>query len=202
MKIRVLIADDHEMVRRGLRTFLGLHEDMEVVADVADGAACVQTAAATGPDVVLLDLKMPGLDAASTVRGLAGYKVLIVTSFSARAEVLPAIRAGAAGLVYKDVDPAALANAIRSVHAGHVVLPPDLANALIAGEAGPDRLGNLTPRERDVLAEIAHGRSNKEIAKSLRLAEKTVKTHVSNILMKLNVGDRTQAALYAVRHNL
>jgi DNA-binding NarL/FixJ family response regulator len=202
MKIRVLIADDHEMVRRGLRTFLELHDDMEVVADVADGAACLQAAAETQPDVVLLDLKMPGLDAVSTVRGLAGLKVLIVTSFSARSEVMPAIRAGAAGLVYKDVDPAALANAIRSVHAGHVLLPPDLANALMTGDAGPDRLSNLTPRERDVLAEIAHGRSNKEIAKSLRLAEKTVKTHVSSILMKLNVEDRTQAALYAVRHNL
>ncbi|WP_117210948.1 LuxR C-terminal-related transcriptional regulator [Allorhizocola rhizosphaerae] len=202
MKIRVLIADDHEMVRRGLRTFLELHDDMEVVADVADGAACLQAAAETKPDVVLLDLKMPGLDAVSTVRGLAGFKVLIVTSFSARSEVMPAIRAGAAGLVYKDIDPAALANAIRSVHAGHVLLPPDLASALMTGDAGPDRLGNLTPRERDVLAEIAHGRSNKEIAKSLRLAEKTVKTHVSSILMKLNVEDRTQAALYAVRHNL
>ncbi len=202
MRIRVLIADDHEMVRRGLRTFLELHEDMEVVADVADGSACLEAAARTSPDIVLLDLKMPGLDAVSTVRGLAGFKVLIVTSFSARSEVLPAIRAGASGLVYKDIDPAALANAIRSVHAGHVLLPPDLATALMTGEAQPDRLGNLTPRERDVLAEIAHGRSNKEIAKSLRLAEKTVKTHVSSILMKLNVEDRTQAALYAVRHNL
>jgi DNA-binding NarL/FixJ family response regulator len=134
------------------------------------------------------------------VKALAGHKVLVVTSFTARSEVLPAVRAGAAGLVFKDIDPNALANAIRTVHSGHVLLPPDIAAALITGETRPGRLGALTPRERDVLAEIAKGRSNKEIARTLRLAEKTVKTHVSNILMKLEVGDRTQAALYAVRH--
>ena len=199
-RIRVLIADDHEMVRRGLRTFLELHDDMDVVGDAADGAQCVALAATARPDVTLLDLKMPGQDAAVTVAQLPG-RVLIVTSFTARSEVLPAIRAGAAGLVYKDVDPAALASAIRSVHAGHVLLPPDLAIALIRGETGPDRLAALTPRERDVLAELARGRSNREIARKLLLAEKTVKTHVSNILMKLHVGDRTQAALYAVRHD-
>lgn len=212
-KIRVLIADDHEMVRRGLRTFLELHDDMEVVGDAADGQQCVHIAAATRPDVILLDLKMPGLDALTTVRQLRTIhrssgqptstpKVLLVTSFTARAEILPAIREGATGLVYKNVDPATLANAIRSVHAGHVLLPPDLAAAMLSGEPRPDRLSALTPRERDVLAEIAGGRSNKEIARSLVLAEKTVKTHVSNILMKLGVQDRTQAALYAVRHNL
>lgn len=200
-KIRVLIADDHEMVRRGLRTFLELHDDMDVVGDVADGGQCVAIAEATRPDVVLLDLKMPGQDAISTLEQLSPAKVLIVTSFTARSEVLPAIRAGAAGLVYKDVDPGALASAIRSVHAGHILLPPDLAAALMRGETGRDRLSVLTPRERDVLAEIARGRSNKEIARTLLLAEKTVKTHVSNILMKLNVDDRTQAALYAVRHD-
>lgn len=199
-RIRVLIGDDHEMVRLGLRTFLELHDDMEVVGDAADGAACVALAATVHPDVTLLDLKMPGQDAVETVRQLPG-RVLIVTSFTARADILPAIQAGAAGLVYKDVDPAALANAIRSVHAGHVLLPPDLAAALIRGDAGPDRLASLTPRERDVLAELARGRSNREIARKLTLAEKTVKTHVSNILMKLHVDDRTQAALLAVRHH-
>ena len=201
-RIRVLIADDHEMVRRGLRTFLELHDDIEIVADVADGAQAIDAATATTPDVILLDLKMPGMDAVSTVRALAGLtaKVLIVTSFTARSEVLPAIRAGAAGLVFKDIDPAALANAIRTVHSGHVLLPPDVATALLAGENREGRMDALTPRERDVLGEIAKGRSNKEIARTLRLAEKTVKTHVSNILMKLEVEDRTQAALYAVRH--
>lgn len=199
-RIRVLIADDHEMVRRGLRTFLELHDDIEIVADAADGAQAVDAALTTNPDVVLLDLKMPGMDAVATVRALSAAKVLIVTSFTARSEVLPAIRAGAAGLVFKDIDPAALANAIRTVHSGHVLLPPDVAAALLAGESREGRMDALTPRERDVLGEIAKGRSNKEIARTLRLAEKTVKTHVSNILMKLEVDDRTQAALYAVRH--
>ena len=121
---------------------------------------------------------------------------------------MPAIRAGAAGYVYKDIDPGALANAIRSVHAGHVLLHPDVAAALLAVDDGSgrgraaDRVGALTPRERDVLAEIARGRSNREIARALVLSEKTVKTHVSNILMKLDLADRTQAALFAVRHGL
>jgi len=202
-RIRVLIADDHEMVRRGLRTFLELHDDIEIVADAADGEQAIEAARATAPDVILLDLKMPGMDAVSTVRALSGSaaKVLIVTSFTARSEVLPAIRAGAAGLVFKDIDPAALANAIRTVHSGHVLLPPDVAAALLAGETREGRIDALTPRERDVLSEIAKGRSNREIARTLRLAEKTVKTHVSNILMKLEVEDRTQAAIYAVRHS-
>ena len=199
-RIRVLIADDHEMVRRGLRTFLELHDDIEIVADAADGVQAVDAALTTTPDVVLLDLKMPGTDAVATVRALHPAKVLIVTSFTARSEVLPAIRAGAAGLVFKDIDPGALANAIRTVHSGHILLPPDVATALLAGQGREGRIDTLTPRERDVLGEIAKGRSNKEIARTLRLAEKTVKTHVSSILMKLEVDDRTQAALYAVRH--
>jgi DNA-binding NarL/FixJ family response regulator len=200
-KIRVLLADDHEMVRRGLRTFLELHDDIEVVADAADGPQAIEAARATNPDVILLDLKMPGMDAVATIKSLLPVRVLIVTSFTARSEVLPAVRAGAAGLVFKDIDPNALANAIRTVHSGHVLLPPDVAAALMAGETRPGRLDVLTPRERDVLAEIAKGRSNREIARTLSLAEKTVKTHVSRILMKLEVEDRTQAALYAVRHN-
>lgn len=198
----MLLADDHEMVRRGLRTFLELHDDIEVVADAADGDAAVAAAERTKPDVVLLDLKMPGTDAAAVIRALGGTKVLIVTSFTERAVVLPAIRAGAAGLVFKDVDPPALANAIRTVHSGHVLLPPDIAAALLAGEPRSGRLDALTPRERDVLAAIARGRSNREIARDLSLAEKTVKTHVSSILLKLEVQDRTQAALYAVRHGI
>lgn len=201
-EIRVLIADDHAVVRRGLRVFLELHDDITVVGEAADGAACIEAAEATQPDVILMDLMMPGVDGLSAIRALGGSpaRILVITSFTDASQVVPAIRAGAAGCVYKDVDPAALANAIRSVYAGHVVMPPDVAKALMAGETGTDRLSQLTARERDVLDELARGRSNREIAKALRLAEKTVKTHVSNILMKLDVDDRTQAALYAVRH--
>jgi DNA-binding NarL/FixJ family response regulator len=204
-EIRVLIADDHAVVRRGLRVFLELHDDIAVVGEAPDGASCVELAESAKPDVILMDLKMPGVDGVSATRTLRATsattpRILVITSFTDAASVVPAIRAGANGCVYKDVDPAALANAIRSVYAGHVVLPPDVAAALMAGEVGTDRMSHLTARERDVLDELAHGRSNREIAKALRLAEKTVKTHVSSILMKLEVEDRTQAALYAVRH--
>ncbi|AHH96300.1 response regulator transcription factor [Kutzneria viridogrisea] len=203
--IRVLVVDDHPVVRQGLRTFLDVQEDITVVGEAPDGQSCVDLAAELAPDVVLLDLKMPGGGGVEALRGLraAGSttRVLVITSFADPAAVLPAVRAGAAGFVYKDVDPPALAAAIRAVHAGHVLLNPDVASLLAAGDPAPQGV-HLTPREREVLAELAHGRSNREIAKALLLAEKTVKTHVSAILAKLGVQDRTQAALHAVRSGL
>jgi DNA-binding NarL/FixJ family response regulator len=199
-RIRVLVVDDHPVVRQGLRTFLDLQDDLTVVGEAADGDSCVAVAAALDPDVILLDLKMPGGDGVHALRGLraAGStaRVLVVTSFTEPSAVLPAVRAGAAGYVYKDVDPAALAAAIRAVHAGHVLLHPDVARLLTAAEPPP---AHLTGREREVLGELARGRSNREIARELGMSEKTVKTHVSAILAKLGVQDRTQAALYAVR---
>jgi DNA-binding NarL/FixJ family response regulator len=205
-RIRVLVVDDHPVVRRGLRTFLEIQDDIEVVGEAGDGAAAVEAVQALQPDVVLLDLKMPGLDGIDVMRMLrergSAARVLVVTSFTEHATVVPAIRAGAAGYVYKDIDPQALAQAIRAVHGGHVLLHPDIAAALLGDGRGGGRAAALTEREREVLAEIARGRSNREIARALQLSEKTVKTHVSNILMKLDVADRTQAALYAVRHGL
>jgi DNA-binding NarL/FixJ family response regulator len=201
--IRVLVVDDHPVVRQGLRTFLDVQDDLTVVGEAADGDAAVAAAEELRPDVVLLDLKMPGADGVAALRGLRESgnpaRVLVITSFTEPAAVLPAVRAGAAGYVYKDVDPPALAAAIRAVHAGHVLLHPDVARLLAAGEAPSAR---LTPRERDVLAGITRGRATREIARDLGLAEKTVKTHVSAILTKLGVQDRTQAALYAVRTGL
>src|SRR5215468_2386464 len=201
--IRVLVVDDHPVVRQGLRTFLDLQDDITVVGEAVDGAGCVEEAERLRPDVVLLDLRMPGSDGVEALRGLRERgnpaRVLVITSFPEPAAVLPAVRAGAAGYVYKDVDPPALAAAIRAVHAGHVLLHPDVARLLAAGESPTV---HLTPRERDVLAGIARGRANREIARDLGLAEKTVKTHVSAILTKLGVQDRTQAALYAVRTGL
>jgi DNA-binding NarL/FixJ family response regulator len=203
--IRVLVVDDHPVVRQGLRTFLDVQEDITVVGEASDGAGCVAATGELDPDVVLLDLRMPGSDGVDALRGLreqgSRARVLVITSFPEPAAVLPAVRAGAAGYVYKDVDPPALAAAIRAVHAGHVLLHPDVARLLAAGERQPGGV-RLTARERDVLAEIARGRSNREIARALGLAEKTVKTHVSAILVKLGVQDRTQAALHAVRTGL
>ena len=203
--IRVLVVDDHPVVRQGLRAFLDVQEDITVVGEAADGDSCVRAVAELAPDVVLLDLKMPGSGGVEALRGLkaAGSpaKVLVITSFADPVAVLPAVRAGAAGYVYKDVDPPALVAAIRAVHAGHVLLHPDVAKLLAEGESQPHGV-HLTGREQEVLGELARGRSNREIAKSLVLAEKTVKTHVSSILAKLGVQDRTQAALLAVRTGL
>ncbi|MFJ5830571.1 response regulator [Streptomyces sp. NPDC093089] len=207
--IRVLLVDDHQVVRRGLRTFLEVQDDIEVVGEAADGAEGVARAEELRPDVVLMDVKMPGTDgieALKRLRELANpARVLIVTSFTEQRTVVPALRAGASGYVYKDIDPDALAGAIRSVHAGHVLLQPEVAGALLAQDDSPGGTGRgttLTEREREVLGLIADGRSNREIARALVLSEKTVKTHVSNILMKLDLADRTQAALWAVRHGL
>ncbi|MFD6420237.1 response regulator [Streptomyces sp. NPDC060194] len=207
--IHVLLVDDHQVVRRGLRTFLEVQDDIEVVGEAADGEEGVRLAEELRPDVVLMDLKMPGMDGVEALRTLRSLgnpaRVLIVTSFTEQRTVVPALRAGASGYVYKDVDPEALAGAIRSVHAGHVLLQPEVAGALLAQEGaggGQGRGTSLTEREREVLALIADGRSNREIARALVLSEKTVKTHVSNILMKLDLSDRTQAALWAVRHGM
>jgi DNA-binding NarL/FixJ family response regulator len=204
-RIRILVVDDHRVVREGLRSFLDLQDDLEVVGEAADGDEAVARAEELRPDVILLDLRMPGADGVAALRGLAERgnraRVLVITSFTEPAAVLPAVRSGAAGYVYKDVDPPALAAAIRSVHLGHTLLHPEVARLLAAGDAGADP-ARLTPRERQVLAEVGRGRSNREIARALGLAEKTVKAHVSAILAKLGVHDRTQAAVYAVRAGL
>ncbi|MFD9334717.1 response regulator [Streptomyces sp. NPDC060028] len=207
--VRVLLVDDHQVVRRGLRTFLEVQEDIEVVGEAPDGDEGVARAEELRPDVILMDIKMPGTDGIEALRRLRALdnpaRVLIVTSFTEQRTVVPALRAGAAGYVYKDIDPDALAAAIRSVHAGHVLLQPEVAVALLSEDGQPapaGRGGSLTDREREVLLHMADGRSNREIARALVLSEKTVKTHVSNILMKLDVADRTQAALWAVRHGI
>jgi DNA-binding NarL/FixJ family response regulator len=208
--IRVLIADDHPVVRQGLRTFLGVQDDIDVVGEASDGLEVVSLAESQRPDVILLDLKMPGVDGLTALRelrerGIPG-RVLVLTSAADRARVLPVVRAGAAGYLYKDVDPQALVQAIRAVRDGNVLFAPEAAAAVLgAGSStadAPPGLADLTEREREVLVEIARGQSNREIARALVVSEKTVKTHVSNVLMKLGVADRTQAALFAVRHGL
>lgn len=205
--IRVVVVDDHQVVRQGLRSFLAVQDDIDVVGEGSDGSEVISLVETLRPDVVLLDLKLPGVDGVQALRLLAEHeavatRVLVLTSFTEPSSVVPALRAGAAGYLFKDVDPAALAQAIRAVHAGQILLEPDIADALLAGGAPDPRSASLTEREREVLAEIAQGRSNREIARSLVLSEKTVKTHVSSVLAKLGMSDRTQAALHAVKSGL
>jgi DNA-binding NarL/FixJ family response regulator len=216
--IRVAISDDHPVVRQGLRSFLEA-QGFEVVGEAADGDEAVRLVERTQPDVLLTDVVMPGVDGIEAIRRLraAGSSVgiLVLTSFSGAEQVIPAIQAGADGYMLKDAGPAALDGAIRAVHRGEPLLAPeaaavvmakvadaaDPAAASAAGSVHPD-LERLTAREREVLAGLGRGLSNRQLAAELYVSEKTVKTHVSNVLAKLRLGDRTQAALFAVRVGL
>jgi len=207
--IRVLIADDHAVVRQGLRTFLDLQADIDVVGEAADGEEAVAAAQEHAPDVILLDLAMPVLDGIGALRRLRettpAARVIVLTSFGEDERLFTALRAGATGYLLKDVEPAELVRAIRTAHAGQSSLSPAVAARVIEELASGGRRGavdSLTPRELEVLCLIARGRSNKRIALELGVAEKTVKTHVSHVLAKLGLSDRTQAALYAVRAGL
>jgi len=204
--MRVLIADDHAVVRQGLRTFLELQDDMEVVADVSDGQGALAEVRERSPDVVLMDLVMPRVDGVEAIRRIReerpSTRVIALTSFLDDDKLFPAVRAGAAGYLLKDVEPQELVKAIRTVYAGEALLHPAVTARLMAEFADRGRStarDDLTGRERQVLGLIARGLSNKLIARELGISEKTVKTHVSNLLAKLGVTDRTQAALLAVR---
>ena len=204
--IKVLICDDHAVVRQGLRTYLELQEDIEVVGEAADGQAAIDTARRTTPDVILLDLAMPdrdGLGALPQLKDLG--RVIVLTSFGEDDRLFAALRGGAVGFLLKDTEPPELVRAIRTAHAGQSPLSPAVAARVIdqLAQAGrPRTIDQLTPREREVLRLIAEGLSNKRIALELGVAEKTVKTHVGHVLAKLELTDRTQAALYAVREGL
>ena len=207
MAIRVLVADDHAVVRQGLRTFLELQDDIEVVADAADGERALAAVAEHDPDVVLMDLVMPGIDGVEAIRRIAAdharTRVIALTSFLDDDKVFPAVRAGASGYLLKDVQPQELVKAIRAVDAGEVLLHPAVTAKLMEDEVdGGGRGGtpaDLTPRERQVAELIARGGQNKRIALELGISEKTVNSHVSSILRKLDLADRTQVALYVVR---
>jgi len=213
-KIKVLIVDDHQVVRQGLRTFLELHDDIAVVGEAGDGSAALELIRRLEPDVVLMDLVMPGLDGIAATRQAvalgARTKVIALTSFAEDDKVFPAIEAGASSYLLKDISPDALVEAIRAVHRGEARLHPDITRKLMhatrvahqaSGEA-PALAGDLTDREREVIRLVARGCSNHEIAQELAISEKTVKTHISHILGKLNLEDRTQLAIYAIKKGL
>lgn len=208
--VRILLVDDHAVVRQGLRTFLDLQAGLTVVGEAKDGVEALQLARELAPQVVLMDLMMPRMDGIEAVRRMKAahpeIQIIVLTSFGDDQRVFAAIRAGATGFLIKDVSPQDLALAIRAARRGEASLAPGIATKLlqeiaIGGGQGQEEHA-LTERERAVLALIAKGRSNRQIGEELSISEKTVKTHVSNILTKLHLEDRTQAAIYALREGL
>jgi DNA-binding NarL/FixJ family response regulator len=208
-RIRVMLVDDHEVVRRGLRGFLELQPDIEVVGEAGDGAIGVTLAAELSPDVILMDLLMPNMDGLTAIARIKqadpGIEVIAVTSFIEEEKVTTALEAGASGYLLKDADAEEVAAAIRAAHAGEVHLDAAVARLLaqrMRTRREPEPVEPLTPREKEVLAQLGKGASNKEIAYELSITERTARTHVSNILGKLGLASRTQAALWAVEHKL
>ena len=206
MSIRVLIVDDHTVVRQGLRMFLGLEPEFEIVGEARDGAEALQMVRSLEPDVVLMDILMPGMDGIQATEEIKKenpqVEVIALTSVLDDATVISAIRAGAIGYLLKDTEADELIGAIKAADAGQVQLSPKAAERLVREVRAPDNPEKLTAREVEVLRLLAEGKANKEIATQLNISETTVKTHVSNILMKIGLTSRTQAALYALRLGL
>lgn len=205
--IRVLLVDDHTMVRRGLATFLKVYDDLQLVGEAATGQTAIELCGRLLPDVVLMDLSMPGMDGVETTRAIhqqfPAVRVIALTSFNEEGAVQNVLRAGAISYLLKDVSAAELAQAIRAAHAGRSTLSPAAAQALIHSTTQPAALGHdLTERERAVLALMVQGLNNTEIAESLFVSPSTIKSHVSHILAKLDVAGRTEAVALAVRHHL
>ncbi len=207
--IRVLLVDDHAVVRRGLRGFLELQDDIEVVGEAGDGVAAIAEAKRLEPDVVVMDIVMPELDGIGAIAGIKrerpGTEIVALTSFIEEDKVTAALEAGASGFLLKDAEADEVAAAIREAHAGEVHLDPAVTRLLterLRRKARQEPVEPLTERELEVLGLLGKGRSNKEIAFELSITERTARTHVSNILGKLGLSSRTQAALYAVEHRL
>jgi DNA-binding NarL/FixJ family response regulator len=208
--IRLLIVDDHHVVRRGLVFFLQTQDDIEIVGEASNGIEAIELASKLNPDIILMDLVMPqmnGIEATKRIKRLfPEMKILMLTSFSDQDHVIPALEAGATGYQLKDIEPDQLVRSIRNIVKGEHELHPKATSYLVENLSNNKQKTNsifdLTKREMEVLKEIAKGKSNKEIAATLFITEKTVKTHVSNLLSKLGLQDRTQAALYAVKHQL
>jgi NarL family two-component system response regulator LiaR len=205
--IRVMVVDDHPMVRDGLKVFLLVSQDMELVGEAGNGEEALAVCAEVQPDVVLMDLKMPGMDGVAAIRAIRercpGVQIIALTSFSERDLVQRAMQAGAISYLLKDVSAEGLAEAIRAAHAGRSTLSPEAAQALIQATTPTSQVGhNLTSREREVLALLADGLSNAQIGEQLNVTPSTVNYHVGNILAKLGVANRTEAATMAVQQGL
>lgn len=208
--IRVLIVDDHAIVRKGIRALLATERDIQVIGEASDGTEAIAQAHALHPDVILMDLVMPKIDGIEATRQItakqSGVRILVLTSFAADDKVFPAIKAGALGYLLKDTGPNDLVQAIHQVYQGQPSLEPSIARKVLSELAHPPQEpltpDPLTERELDVLRLVAQGKSNKEIAEELVIAEMTVRAHVSNILGKLHLASRTQAALYALRKGI
>jgi DNA-binding NarL/FixJ family response regulator len=202
--ITVLLVDDHRLVRAGLETLVDSAPDMAVVGSAADGAEAVEKAARLRPDVVLMDLSMPGMDGvAATRRILAadpGVQVLVLTSFSDNGRVLDALDAGAVGYLLKDSDPTALLDAVRAVARGESPIDSRVARTMLAARQSRPGAPDLTDREREVLALVGKGLANRQIARTLGITERTVKAHLTSVFQRIGVADRTSAALWAQRN--
>ena len=202
--IRVLLADDHGVVRESLRQLLSLVEDLDVVAAAADGQEAVALAEEHAPDVVLMDLEMPNLDGSQATKRIVTARpqtrVVVLTSFSDRERILDALDAGAVGYLLKDADPVEVLRGVRAAAEGHAPLAPRAASAVLAERGARRPLEDLTDREREVLDLLADGLPNKLIARRLGITERTVKGHLTHIFQRIGVADRTQAALWAARH--
>jgi DNA-binding NarL/FixJ family response regulator len=203
MTIRVLLADDHSMVREGLRLFLKRDPELEVIAEATDGAEAVNLTRQIHPDVVLMDILMPGLDGISATAKIRQetpeIEIIVLTTILEHSTVVRAVKAGASGYLLKDIEADDLCRAVKAVTMGQVQLSPQVSACLMREVQFPETHKNLTERETDVLRLLAQGHSNKDIARHLHVVEDTVKSHVRHILSKLGVQSRTQAALYAMR---
>jgi two-component system response regulator DegU len=211
--IRILIADDHSMVRQGIKQLLELEEDIVVIAQASNGEEAIKLAREHKPDVILMDINMPGINGLQAIKELKQdsfvYRIIVLTIHEDREYLFKTLQMGAEGYVLKDAEPAVLVEAIRSVYKGQSYIQPNMTKELVKEfnrvtlhDKGKSEENTLTPREIEVLELIAEGMINKEIAKQLYISEKTVKNHVSNIFKKINVADRTQAAIYAFKNNI
>jgi len=212
-RIRILVADDHSLIRQGLKQILELEEDLSVVAQASDGREAVWLAKEHNPDVVLMDINMPGTNGLQAIKEIKQEqlkcKIIVLTIHEDREYLFKTLQLGAEGYVLKDAEPSVLIQAIRYVHSGQTYIQPNMTKELVqeynrvtVREKEKKRIDNLTSRELEVLKLIAEGMINKEIAKQLYISEKTVKNHVSNIFKKIDVSDRTQAAIYAFKHDI